>query len=642
MTDTSVLRTMFEAIRDENRTAANTAERIGNAFLALLDLMDHLDLEGDYLSRVSDDTAEGIITFLRGLLIGDGSHGIDSDGAAHLLSMVFDTVLKSKDARKGFLDGRGIYMDAGEELIETGGLNVRGFMRVMELIINRLQLMESDYSFTEGDTVEHVDYEDNGQTLVLTMHKDHDNDYTPFYPGDIIYGIRNDLLPKDAAGQLADQGHIVSRNASYFRTWMRVKSVDLNENKIRVALYQGRLPDNTAIVPGGTNFSPWGTAIGADVAAAMLTEYNTIPKGSLRPLGVTGYDTMLNVTRHGNIADGVNPETGATDSRILQSQKGRQDAWVLSTTDKRLSFFWNVDSPIIRNDNYALILGILPDLPNLPSTRNPNMPSLYISELFCENIHHIYYPPRVVKEDRGEWSSSPTAVYTGPSGEYIPDGTLSEEQQRLMGSGGSFTTGQQIAEPYHFEGVPRNTWLTSRLTAAWSNLTDSELLEKIRVEWHLDLETSRAWKSGTLWECRAEGAEDEPWVTSSEWLLLTTGSLMLRIAMTRQFLRRSDFRNGATGTVLSFVLRAGSDDVSSRIGADCVTWTRQSKGAGADPALDAADEAWNTRYGRHRREISVTENDLPSNFWSEREVQFTCTIETSENLQPMSRTISLH
>ena len=73
MPDYSALRSMFEGIRDERRTAANTAVRIGNAFLALLDMLGNLGLDDKYLSKVSDDAAEGVITFLKGLLIGDGT-----------------------------------------------------------------------------------------------------------------------------------------------------------------------------------------------------------------------------------------------------------------------------------------------------------------------------------------------------------------------------------------------------------------------------------------------------------------------------------------------------------------------------------------------------------------------------------------
>ena len=510
---------MFEGIRDEKRTAANTAVRIGNAFLALLDMLDGLDLDDKYLSKVNDDVAEGVITFLNGLQLGDGTYGIDGNGAAQLLSIVFDGILKGKDARSGFTDGKGIYMDAQQGLIQTDGLEVRGFMRIMELIINRLQLMESDYSFTEGGEIEHVDYTNDGR-LVLHMRKRHDNDITPFYVGDILYAKINDLLPPGSV----PTGHTATKHGSYFTSWMVVDSVDQTENTLTVSLYQSQEAGGSPIVPGGRNFTLYGSPItGNDLPSVALD----IEKGTLvdnHLLGDTGFDCSINVTRHGNAAT-------SQDTAVRNLQKQRQQSWVLSTTDQRLAYYWRVDQPIIRDDNYALILGILPNLANLPSTRDPEMPSLYINTIFYENSHHIYYPARIIKEDRGEWTQSPTAEYTGPSGTYTPDGTLSTADQLMVGSGGVFTSGQQISEPYHFEGVTRNTWLTCRLSPAWANLTDNELLGKIRVEWHLDLETSRAWHFGTLWECRAEGAAAEPWVASPQWLMLTTGTLRLEIGI---------------------------------------------------------------------------------------------------------------
>lgn len=55
----------LEQIRDERRKAANTAERIGQA---LLELLHFIEVEGKrYLSREHDDTADGLITFNKGI-----------------------------------------------------------------------------------------------------------------------------------------------------------------------------------------------------------------------------------------------------------------------------------------------------------------------------------------------------------------------------------------------------------------------------------------------------------------------------------------------------------------------------------------------------------------------------------------------
>ena len=61
------LRTMYEGIRDEHRTYANTATRIGNAFLALLSYL----AGAPYLRKDTDDTAAGLLTLLMGCVVGE-------------------------------------------------------------------------------------------------------------------------------------------------------------------------------------------------------------------------------------------------------------------------------------------------------------------------------------------------------------------------------------------------------------------------------------------------------------------------------------------------------------------------------------------------------------------------------------------
>ena len=87
--DKNDLQTQFEGIRDERRLQANTAYRIGTAFLSLLHFASdemHTTIEellkkidGKYLSKVKDDEAAGLITFLRGLRVGAG-YKFDENG----------------------------------------------------------------------------------------------------------------------------------------------------------------------------------------------------------------------------------------------------------------------------------------------------------------------------------------------------------------------------------------------------------------------------------------------------------------------------------------------------------------------------------------------------------------------------------
>lgn len=99
-TNNDSLRKDLEQIRDERATHANTAQRIGNALLGLLQVIEQkLDLSR-FLRRDIDDKAEGHIRFLRGLSIGSGTHGMAQDGSAILSKLT--SMLYSTESQSGF------------------------------------------------------------------------------------------------------------------------------------------------------------------------------------------------------------------------------------------------------------------------------------------------------------------------------------------------------------------------------------------------------------------------------------------------------------------------------------------------------------------------------------------------------------
>lgn len=103
---------IFERIRDERGTHANTATRIGEAFLALLSYV--RGLFGSFLRKDVDDTAQGIIRFTKGLKVGNGGKGIDDKGNAVLGSVVVDQVRdpNSTAADRAIINAKGfdLYM----------------------------------------------------------------------------------------------------------------------------------------------------------------------------------------------------------------------------------------------------------------------------------------------------------------------------------------------------------------------------------------------------------------------------------------------------------------------------------------------------------------------------------------------------
>lgn len=172
-----------------------------------------------FLSKTSNDTAAGIITFLKGLV----SEGIIS-------------------AKQGVEIGefvKGLYTGTGAAIDEKGNaevesLRVRSYLEVMELIINRLSAIEGDQILTEADTIETVD--DLGDGLYrLKLKEKWEGYFTAQVVGNVVKGIINTLA---------------SGSGVYYTSWMLVKDVDTATNQIVVQTY----PDDDT--PARQNFPP--------------------------------------------------------------------------------------------------------------------------------------------------------------------------------------------------------------------------------------------------------------------------------------------------------------------------------------------------------------------------------------------------
>lgn len=193
------------------------------------------------------------------------------DATEYLLKLFggawFGEFVDSMIAGKGagiFPDGRG----------QFERLEVRGSLSVLDLIINQIQGMESDYSFTEIGKIKSV--EDLGEsTYRLKIEKRTDFDFMKFQENDVCFSIINTLL---------------TGGSDYYTSWMRILTTNAQENSITVVLY----PDSE--VPGGTNYPP-----------------------------LAGY----NVTRRGN---STLPEAGGFNERaqswMISSREGRIMFWL--------------------------------------------------------------------------------------------------------------------------------------------------------------------------------------------------------------------------------------------------------------------------------------------------------------------------
>lgn len=261
-----------------------------------------------------------------------------SDSTDYLLKLLaggeFGEFVDSMIAGKGagiFPDGRG----------QFERLEVRGSLSVLDLIINQIQGMESDYSFTEIGKIKSV--EDLGEnTYRLSIEKRTDFDFMKFQDNDVCFSIINTLL---------------TGGSEYYTSWMRILTTNAQENSITVVLY----PDSE--VPGGTNYPP-----------------------------LAGY----NVTRRGN---STLPEAGGFNERaqswMISSREGR--IMFLSNVYKPILEDYNYSISIGRFPRTKA-------LEKLPISENETgvMAQTVIAEKFYQLDHNGDVIPN--KVDRGAWS----------------------------------------------------------------------------------------------------------------------------------------------------------------------------------------------------------------------------------------------
>lgn len=112
----------------------------------------HNYVDPRFLRKNIPDTAQEVITFLKGVAVGDKGKGIDSNGNAILLNIIADA-LRSADFHAGLLDGAGfgIYKDEyGKSVAEVDKLNVRQKATFSELEYRRLAFTTGDVGFTSA------------------------------------------------------------------------------------------------------------------------------------------------------------------------------------------------------------------------------------------------------------------------------------------------------------------------------------------------------------------------------------------------------------------------------------------------------------------------------------------------------------
>lgn len=122
------LKQMFEGIRDEKRMYANTATRIGDAFLALLSYVGSSSSSAsrNYLRKDQEDTTSFLVTFEAGINLGEDIYNIDASGNAILRSLKSGPFDPGK-GEKGTFD---LYVADDRSYLDIDNINVRESLNV--------------------------------------------------------------------------------------------------------------------------------------------------------------------------------------------------------------------------------------------------------------------------------------------------------------------------------------------------------------------------------------------------------------------------------------------------------------------------------------------------------------------------------
>ena len=490
------------------------------------------------LSKVVDDVCQGRITFQQGL---------DALG-----SVIFHDKIQSPQFEEGLYTGRGWRIDnLGNAEFESA--RVRSFLEIVELIVNRLQAQEGDTLFTDNDQIEKVDViedeTDHSISYILTLKEKYQGYVTGQMYGNVVKGIINTLAAKQAGvSDYVSTSVEVDGANKYYTSWMRVigthnTNINLGVNQIQVVLYG----DN--YVPAERNFAP--------------CELMTIARW-----GCVDY------------SDPEDPDYETIKASIIR----RQRMFMISTTDGRVVKYTGVDSPILKNGNYGVTIGELPEfVKNYPDVRA-------ILDQVGEHTDWLYAQGIVVgnyiKVDR-EGLPVPVTVFCGE----WEDGSTMQEP----------TVGHGI---YFYN--------------EYNNETQQYETHEVR-------------HNGGRWQClqhqpvMSGGVSTyyEPKWNSPYWRLVDgNDNLTIEFVSSKGY----SFRRGAVDTIITPHVFYGNVDITDEIAAEYFTWTRyEQRNEDLPNPYTQADEAWNSSH-EQQKTLHLTNNDMPNTWSTQNKIIFTCAV----------------
>lgn len=179
-----------------------------------------------YLSKLTDDTAYGTITFekvqkfLQGLNIGDGNGAWSADGTLSLFKLLTNNFDSGPYGHGAQIDEKGN--------IEANSIYARQFISAPKFVFNEISVTKAEQWNTNGyGTIESVDVENR----TITLHLE-ENDYGSLQVGDICRGIYADIdnvhgADKTEEGALDDCNFV--QHKGFFTTYFYVSHIITSE-----------------------------------------------------------------------------------------------------------------------------------------------------------------------------------------------------------------------------------------------------------------------------------------------------------------------------------------------------------------------------------------------------------------------------
>jgi len=485
-----------------------------------------------FVSKVQDDTVQGFITFLKGL---------EATGRT-----IFHDEIRSPQFEPGSYDGSGWRIDQfGNAEFESA--RVRSYLEVVELLINRLQAQEGDTLYTDNDQVDKVekviDETDGSVSYILSLKEKYDGYITGQMYGNILKGIINTLAAKQAG--ISDESETsveVDGSNKYYTSWMRVIAThntnnSLDVNQIQVVLYG----DN--YVPAGRNFPP--------------CELMTIARW-----GCVDY------------SDPDEPDYETIKASIIR----RQRVFMISTTEGRVVKYSGVDAPILKNGNYGVTIGELPEF-----VKNYTDVKKILAQV-GEHTDWLYAQGAVVgnyiKIDK-EGLPVPVTVFCG-----------------------EWEDGSQMQTPTVGHGI--------YFYNEYNEQTQQYEIHEVR-------------HNGGRWQClqyqpvKSGGALTyyEPKWNSPYWRLVDgNDNLTIEFVSSKGY----SFRRGGVDTVITPHLFYGNVDITDEVAAEYWSWSRES-----ESGKTTADETWDAQHQRQKT-LHLTDSEMPSTWSFKDKAIFTCTV----------------